>query len=85
MDGSSDVQPTETEESPPQSNLQDSQHGPAPSTSEGGLLKALDESAQEKPAPRPDQVANAVSFLTNPKLVVRAHVLLQLIDNAARL
>jgi hypothetical protein len=40
---------------------------------EGGLLKALDDSknsADVKPALRPDQVANAVAFLTNPKVVV---------------
>ena len=46
---------------------------------EGGLLKALDSasgSEQPKPALRPDQIANAVSFLTNPKVVARYHIIL---------
>lgn len=47
---------------------------PRPGGAEGGLLKALDSSSgseQPKPALRPDQIANAVAFLTNPKVVVR--------------
>lgn len=52
---------------------------PTPGAGEGGLLKALDSargSEQPKPALRPDQIANAVSFLTNPKVVVRCHIIL---------
>lgn len=75
MDESSDVQPTETDESPPETNLQHTQNASPPTAAEGGLLKALDENAQAQPAPRPDQVANAVAFLTNPKVVVRSHFL----------
>ena len=77
MDESSGVQPTETDGSPPETNLQDTENASPPPAAEGGLLKALNENAQTKPAPRPDQVANAVAFLTNPKVVVRSHFLPQ--------
>lgn len=65
------MDPDSTDEGSPEDKSAAAPDTPTPGGGEGGLLKALDEKSNEsKPALRPEQVANAVSFLTNPKVLV---------------
>jgi hypothetical protein len=67
-----------TDDSSPKETTLPLQDAKKPDGGEGGLLNALDDSKKRLDIPaaqRPDQVANAVAFLTNPKVVVRGSAL----------